>query len=261
GFAPVPLPEEWSEQSLMGMGLAQDKRHVYAAIGSSDWLVMDRDSLDIKGLHGLDSCWGVHSVSLHGRTLTVLSTGSDEIQQYELDGAGRPGAGTVWWRPEPDAPRHDGHHINGICPRPGRDGFIISGLEWEGQFTDRYRRDYTNGFVALVPEGEMLAEGLWYPHTPVLLDDGLAWCESMTGVVHMPGRGVIRTGAAFVRGLCQVDDLLLVGTSGVRGRVPRNLGLQARCSVIAYHAKTWEQLWQIDLGAWGAEVSELMPLA
>ncbi|MGI9254174.1 MAG: DUF4915 domain-containing protein, partial [Thermomicrobiales bacterium] len=213
GFRPLHVPDPRKSGFT---GVTQDDRHVYA-IGQKSLSVLDRETLACEGVYKLPQIVAPHSISVTNGSLTIVSTGTDEVLTYALHGNGspkKPKTPTLIWSASTNGQRMDSHHLNGLCARPDGRGFLLSGFDWRGRWNEVSERERVSGFVRMIPEGDLLAEGLFHPHSVTVLSDGLAWCESGAGAVHLPGRGVIRRFVSYPRGLCQVGNLLLVGTSG-----------------------------------------------
>ena len=118
-------------------GVAANDRYIFLAVQILDdvkpyfyyesffLLVLDRTDLSLAGLHPLEGCRDVHSICLQDETLYVVSTGTDEVLSLRLRGP-EVVAISVFWRPEPNLPAQDAHHLNSISVWNG--DLIVSGF-------------------------------------------------------------------------------------------------------------------------------------
>lgn len=259
-------------------GLAASDEYVYAA---QNWkpdppgpppydhlLIFDRGDFSLVNRVELNSVAEVHSILLLDRGLLVVSTGSDEIIEVELQGSSFLSQRSVW-RPDPQAPRADVHHINSIVFWRG--DLWVTGFggnrnqEGEPPWTARL-----DGFVRNVWTGETLATGLAHPHSLVSLGDRLALCESAPMRVAVLGDQRCQQLDGYTRGLCVVGDKLYVGAS-VRRRVSKSTGHVSPaggsllptggCTVSRLSLESFEVEQSYDLSAYAPEIYDLLPIS
>lgn len=260
-FQPLPLPAEIVESHAEASGLAADDRYVYAALSGNHGetlLVLNREDLSFNGLHLLRSGEDSHSIAVRDNWLYLVSTGTDEVIRYPLiDGV--PGGPEFFWRPDDLGRRMDLHHFNGIWPV--EDGFLISGMDQRGIFFNKRRRKSAPGFIQKIPSGEMVLDGLWFPHSVMIHNDRLVYVQSGISTVNIAGRGVIRQIPGWVRGVCMVDDWLMVGSSA--GRRGDGTGRYAPFSICGISRCSFDDLTvdgMLDLSYWGNEIYEMLTL-
>src|SRR5262249_32370546 len=117
----------------------------------------------------------------------------------------------VFWRPEPNGPRTDMHHLNALCCRRG--DLLVSGF---GKKVDRFWRSARDGFIVNVTRGQKLTSGIYHPHSLITLGDTIIYCESGLLTVRALAGGRIRQLPGYTRGLCCIGNDLYVGTSSRR---------------------------------------------
>lgn len=151
------------------------------------------------------------------------------------------------WKPDfiSSLAPEDRCHLNGMAMRDGQPAFVTAfsrddtPLGWKS-----YRSE---GLLMSVPAGQVLAEGLSFPHSPRWIDGWLYYCESGHGrvwrcredgsestlVAELPG---------YTRGLAHLGSLLFVGLSRVR--FSENA---PPLPVLERHPTTASGFWVIDL--------------
>src|SRR5207253_3546036 len=116
-------------------GLAACERYVYAVLQpdrartpdalSSTLLVMERRDLTLRSAYAFRAGADVHSLCVKDGVLYAVSTGTDEVLELRLRD-GRVVAEAPFWRPEPDGPREDVHHLNAVACWSG--GLVVTGF-------------------------------------------------------------------------------------------------------------------------------------
>jgi GT2 family glycosyltransferase len=169
----------------------------------------------------------------------------------------------VFWRPEPNAPWTDLHHLNGICAKDGE--LFVCGF---GKRPGRAWSSAQNGFILNVTKRELVAQGIEQPHSLCVLDGKLAYCESQNMAVCLGG-GPVRRVPGYARGLCRIDKKLFVGAS-VGRKVSRSTAtinnpaergeIGGQCAVVRIAADTLEQETTLDLDMCAQEVYDLLPV-
>jgi hypothetical protein len=226
--------------------------------------ILDRHDLRLVSAHHSQLVIDAHSLHAGDDHVDVVSTGSDEVVRLSLSGP-HVVAEEVVWRPDPDGPRSDIHHLNAICSWQG--GLVVSGF---GRKTDRLWSSAADGFIASVPRGERPAAGIGHPHSLMELDGRLAYCESATGTIHVIGRDDVGRVPGYARGMCRIDDCLFVGLSKGR-RVSNSTGAltnradpgaaTGQCAIARLRIDTLavEQIIDLDLMSW--EIYDLVAVA
>lgn len=185
-YIPLYLPPDIRDAFGGVGGLTSDEQFVFAAIGSescSALLVLDRHTLQMRDCHPMEDVWQVHSITVKGKHLFVVSTATNEVIRFTLEN-GRPTERVLVWQPDCHPERFDRHHLNSILLFE-QGGFLISGLDGRGR--SPREPDWpirVEGFIQSVPAGTTIRP-LWHPHSLLEVDGTLAFCESGAGTLHV----------------------------------------------------------------------------
>jgi len=206
----------------------------------------------------------VHSIAFHGGALFAVSTGTDEIVAVTLDGP-RMVAEDVIWRPEPDAPRTDSHHLNALAVSD--DEILVCGF---GKRSEALWSSARQGFIRTT-RGKTLASDLLQPHSLFLDESGVLYCESRVGAVRVVGEpSRVSSLPGYTRGLCRAGEFLYVGCS-IGRRQSKSTGLMIEnssdpgetaglCGLGILCADSWNSESFVDLAEYGDEIYDLLPL-
>lgn len=229
--------------------------------------IVDTRSWELVLLYLMEGVADPHGLLKDGDRLLVASTGINEVFELGLAGDEVAYCKPVWSFPGVGTDA-DHVHLNGLSIGP--DGVIASAFG---------PRDETGGWkagqgvVQNITSGEVVATGLFHPHTPVVYGDSVYVCESLAGACHVyrqdeEGRWS-RTGSAAVggypRGLNIVGDTIFVGISGrrslSRSRQRRNEDVDdftgARIVSLSADLMTSKA---VELSAFGREIYEIVYL-
>jgi hypothetical protein len=272
--AVVDVPEALSTERATGLAVSPEFVFVLTSSASAEpglpisgrrpsglWL-FDRHDLSLIARHALTEVYDAHSMIVGPDGLDVVSTGTDEVIRIRLRGADVNGEDVVW-RPDPEGPRTDVHHLNGICR--WNDRVIVSGF---GKKAGALWDSAAAGFVAAVPSGETIA-GARHPHSVMPLDDTLAYCDSATAQLRVLGSSRAVALPGYARGLCRVGATVFVATS--RGRkTSKSTGLlttradpgavAGRCAIVCCALDTMSIERVIDVEPLGLEIYDLVPV-
>ena len=109
-------------------GIAASDHYIYVVRRDKpreQLVIFDRSDLTLRNCHTFQMVEEAHSMWGTDGALLVVSTGTDEVIEVKLRGA-EVLAETVFWRPEPTAPRKDIHHLNAIYGWQG--DLLVSGF-------------------------------------------------------------------------------------------------------------------------------------
>lgn len=203
------------------------------------------------------------------RAIYVTSAHNDTLFRYALDDAGtHVVAVDEVYCADPERRGQDRYHLNSVT-------------EWRGELyvtmfgpsdgpTHRHRR---NGRVVRVPDGEVVAEGLYHPHTAFAHGDALFVVESQSRTVRRiaggPAASWTITGG-YPRGVVATSDSRLwVGVSALR-RESSSLGtanvltgatpIDFQCRLVELDLTNGETGRSIDLTPLASEVFDVRPL-
>lgn len=255
-------------------GLAISKRYVYAAmqaivpdagdlVGQSVLMIFDRTDLKLLNCYTFQLAVDIHSLLVSGHSLYAVSTGTDEVIRMQTRDA-EIVSETVFWRPQPELPREDIHHLNAI--NQWQRELFVSGF---GKKTERLWGSANDGFIFNITRNEKVTSGLHQPHSMVAIHDGIACCESRKMAVRVPGKPYVQHLPGYTRGLCRVGTKLFAATSMGRktskstGLInnPDELGeLDGNCTVSRLSIDNLELEETINLSAYSQEIYDLLPV-
>lgn len=158
-----------------------------------------------------------HSLAFFERHLYIVSTGTNEIYRIALEGDQFSGEELFWHYPKTSRQFNE-VHLNGITRY--HDTFIATSFGEKKPAGNATR----NGTIFFVDSGELIAENLNQPHSPLFSRNQLFVAESGHGRIHIlqqeSGRRFKKTAevetGGYPRGLLLVDDCLYVGISSTR---------------------------------------------
>lgn len=223
---PLRLPDP-ARQFKGITGLAREGPYLYAVAqfrpGEAErltsrcaLLVFSSKSLELVHTYEFRGVADGHSLVWSAGKLYVVSTGTDEIVELEMNGAEvrseRP------YLRSAHATRSDVNHLNGLCDSP--DGLIMSAF---GPRTDSSWASATNGFILNVKRKEMIRHGLQHPHSPFILGPSVVFCESRKTSVGTVAGDRKQLLPGYTRGVCMWGSDICVGTS-VGRRTSRSTG-------------------------------------
>jgi hypothetical protein len=265
-FMPLDVPADVNPGPGGIAGMALSSRYIFMALRSlpgSSLLVLRRADLTIVNYYTCHLVKDIHALWASSWFLFAASTGTDEVVALHLFDH-EIHEEIVVWRPDPDGPRADRHHINTVSV--WRDNLLIAGF---GAKAGESWSSAQQGFILNQTRNEVIVSGIEHPHSIVALDDTIAYCESGSKTVRIAGTSRCRQLPGFTRGLCLLGGKLFVGTSIGRyisrstGRINNlaELGLdEGLCSVSRLDAGTLEIEQTVDLSDYGSEIYELLPV-
>jgi hypothetical protein len=235
--------------------------------GPSLLLIFDRRDLRLLNEYRCSHVIDAHSLWATDGELYVVSTGTDAVVRIALEEA-QVRKEEVYWRPEPDGPAADVHHLNAICAWAG--DLVVSGF---GRKAGTQWSSAREGFIlnTNTRTGERIVSGAGHPHSLAEIGGRLAYCESSRMALRLAGTPLSQTLPGYARGLCRIGNQVFVATSRGR-RVSKSTGvlttmhdagdeLAGRCSIVRLHADTLAIEEVVELEPYGAEIYDLLPVA
>jgi hypothetical protein len=254
------------EPLVTGAGICTDERHVFhvsvvqAGFGTV-LTILDRSSLEVVHVQRLDEVDDPHSVARHDDELLVVSTGTDEILTYRLDGVKATDARVLW---TPTASGRDAHHVNSLTIADGEVLCSAFGVKQGDSWATA-----TNGYIHNVTRDTVVVEGLRQPHTATWHDGALYFCNSLEGSVNTP-EGAVAFLAGYSRGLAfGPEGIVFAGTSvSRRAKVhgadadlfmnPSDEGaLHGQCAVVQLSLHGGHRF-EVGMGSYGLEIYDIV---
>jgi len=226
--------------------------------------VFGRDDFDLRGYHPFEQALDSHSMCVQNDKLFVVSTGTDELLAFRLDGPNI-GEPRVVWRPDPTEPLADVLHLNAVCDWKGE--IFVAGF---GRKTGPFWSSATEGFIFNVSTGQPIASGINQPHSLAVLDNSIVYCGSRDMGVSVLCSTTVWSLPGYTRGLCVDDAHIFVGSSAGRRRStstgiienPSEPGeAEGRCAVTQLSRTDLTVKREFDLSAYGDEIYDLVPVA
>jgi hypothetical protein len=205
----------------------------------------------------------------HERAVYVTSAHNDTLFRYELDGSGTVVvAADEIYCADPRRRGEDRYHLNSVAEWNGE--FYVTMFGTKDGATNRDRR---NGCVVRVSDREVIAEGLYHPHSLYTLGDTLLVVESQARAVRRIAGGATATwsiAGGYPRGIIATGpNTIWVGVSSLR-RESSSLGtpnvidssspLDFRTRLVEIDLASGELGRTVDLTDLGAEIFEVRPL-
>jgi tetratricopeptide (TPR) repeat protein len=165
--------------------------------------ILDRN-LSLVDFRYLSKVQDIHSLTPRGHDLLIASTKTNEIVAYDT----RTGVETILYAAAP-AEAGDTHHLNAVCVYQDQVYACMFGQTQPG----RTRA----GRIVNIHSGETVLDGLRQPHSLTATGDSMLVLESSTGHLIKFGTDFSLIPwieyAGYVRGLCPIGDLLVIGRS------------------------------------------------
>ena len=270
-FSIIDLPKEIPQTGMLGLAVLNKYLFVglqHSEAGDSTYqsppalLIFDRRDFKLLGTYNFQLVRDVHSFLLDevGSLLYVVSTGTDEIIKLTLQGTNVIDE-SVFWRPEPDAPRKDIHHLNSIYKWRGE--MYVSGFG-KKEIEDDWGSAH-DGFLMNITTGEKIISRLEQPHSITVINGEMAFCESRTKKMRFVNHEKSVELPGYTRGLCHLDGKAYVGTSASRKKsksTGRALVISdenvSGCTISSISLNTMQIEHTWDLNDYGIEIYELM---
>lgn len=213
----VSQEKEWIKLDVENhgiTGIGQNENYIFALyqLGPHGIVILEKESLKSVLVKNLEELRDPHSLVAAGDELYIASTSSDEILKYKLDGE-KPDLNFVSsvWSPE-DSPRGvDTHHVNSI--------FYANGKLYVSAFGPKVSERWhsaQDGYIYNITEGKTEIRGIYHPHSVIIKNRDIWYCESSSRSVKKNGQAVITLDSGYARGLALKDDFIFLGTSSGR---------------------------------------------
>lgn len=212
----VVLPPEVPPAGITGMAISD--RELILVSQNGVVVVLDRETLALKGATPPVLSRDTHSILLHEGKLYVMATGLNAVVVLSFDNW-KVSSEQIYWNMCDIHHGVDIDHLNSLCLHEGK--ILISGF---GPKSSRLWASAENGFVIDISSRRKLFEGLKQPHSLMSFHGSLLVCESAKCRVLDLSNGKESVLDGYVRGLCEGSKGLYAAVS--KGRtVSKSTGL------------------------------------
>lgn len=212
----VELPPEVPQAGITGMALSDSELILVSQNGVV--VVLDRNTLALKGATPPVLSRDTHSILLHEGKLYAMATGLNAVLVLSFENW-KVSSEQIYWNMCEIHHGMDIDHLNSLCLHEGK--ILISGF---GPKSSRLWASADNGFVIDIASRRKLFEGLKQPHSLLSSRGSLLICESAKCRVLDLATGKESVLDGYVRGLCEGSQGLYAAVS--KGRtVSKSTGL------------------------------------
>lgn len=245
-------------------GLSVSDRFVYAAAqGINSLLLLDRTTLGVVNQYRFQHAVDVHSIRVVDDILYAVSSGTDEVVALQLHDD-QIAWEHVYWRVDPNGPRADRHHLNAVWAEDAR--LLVAGF---GPKQGESWSSATDGFIVDIHTNERVATDIAHPHSVMVIDNQLAFCESRRMAVRSLEAGHERRLPGYSRGLCVIGSSIFVATSLGR-QASRRRGMvenphesagniRGRCTISRLSRRSFQVEDILELSHMAREIYDLAP--
>lgn len=249
-------------------GLAQDQDFFYALAQDKNYglYIFDKNSQKIVFNQTLPHLAEAHSLLVRDEDIFIVSTGTDQVLHYTFDRQQRTvNFQKVLWQPAGSQGTADTHHLNSIALVDGQ--IIVTGF---GLKANEKWSSAKQGYAYNITTSDVTIPSIYHPHSLVVDNHRLFYCESSSRSVYQHLRRIIRLESGYTRGLAVKDDWLILGTSSGRkhskstGLVnnPADPGaLEENCRILLFKKNFWgnyKLTQEIDLFPAHTEIYDLL---
>jgi hypothetical protein len=233
----------------------------YVAVMHPGTLTYFTPNFDVNEIRSVPQIQDGHSVCYYHGAVYVVSSGTDQVLRVWDSGKV-----DVFW--ESSSAGRDTVHMNSIQWHRGE--CIISAF---GRKKAHLWRSADEGYVYNITTGKYLMKPLYHPHSVTFID-GVMWvCESSRLAVVNDCGVRVQTEWGYLRGLCEAEGFLYVGSTIGRNRSKSTGALidnqadagfrSGSCGigVIKLDGKDSRPMEFIDLSVYADEIYDIVPLS
>lgn len=211
-------------------GITIDDNYFYALNQwGSTFTIQDRKTFIIIKKEKFLNTFDPHSIAVDNDIIYSVSTGDDSIRWYVFDAE----KNTIELKETYFElfTGKDTQHINCIDVYKGDVYFSAFGKSPTGDFADAI-----NGYIYNVSIKEKVVEGIYHPHSLLIIDGNIYYIESALCNIKLLDKTIIDAGdySCYLRGLAFTDDYIVAGSS--KNRKSKD----SSCSVLIFNKKTKE---------------------
>lgn len=255
----VVLPDSVTTVTGLASGGGKYFLGVYDSHSKVDCVYWLNKRLDFEGVFPVSEVSDIHDVLIYRKTMYVVSTGSNSVLMYPLDGSDLPVSLQRNDRVVFNDEKFDALHLNSIAAN-GKDFFFsMFGVKQE----DSWLHTRCGRIVrasGLLWRKENVVEEVAHPHSLRVYSGKLCYCESLSGKVFLPSTE--KTLDGYTRGLARDMENFYVGVSRQR-EVSKSTGQLVDVEDNGVSAGIWildkngNEKCKIGLEGWTTEVYDI----
>lgn len=260
--APVSL----SQQLLCvhATGLTKTRDRIYIAfiseLGKQCIACLKKENLAIMYSQELPEVIDCHSILAVDNTMYLVSTGTDEVIQYEIltDSLQNP---RIIWRAS-DA-KKDTHHVNSIVNKGGN--VLISAM---GNKSSQLWSSALTGYIHDITRDVRVKEGISHPHSLSVRKGKIYYCNSYENTFCSVEEGALFNLKGYSRGTAWLSDTLVCMASSIGRKKSKSTGVvidphnnnarAGECMLIVGDVSSRKVVSQTQLSWFGPEVYDLL---
>jgi hypothetical protein len=251
-----------------GVGIRADDKFVYHVYIANDGFtthltILDRESLQVVHVQPLPEVVDGHSLLHYEEELVVVSTGTDQVIAYPLNGS-KLGDARVLWSPTDSGT--DTQHINSLTVANGE--LICSAF---GPKDNDSWATARNGYIRNLSTDTVLIDGLRQPHSATWHHGRIFFCNSLEGSVNND-EDVVAYLFGYSRGLTFGPDGTMYTATSLARQPPRQTDdtaffrnpsdegeLHGQCALIQMTEAGTSRL-EISMTEFGCEIYDIVVL-
>ena len=203
-ITPVRLPTSVTEGRWGMTGIAR-REHGYVCALQPNSILYLSSTLEVEGVYDLALARDCHSIAWHDSAY-IVSTGTDSIVRFDPTQGER----LIWLDNDRQT---DTIHLNSVAFDGDRCLASAFGPKQNSLWTSA-----ENGYVFDLGSGERLATGVYHPHSLIVSNGDMWFCESSRRLVRNTSGYERSLGRGYLRGMAIVGDRMFVGSTVGRSR-------------------------------------------
>ena len=261
-FAPINLG--FPGTSTHATGLTSSDELIFIAFHSEGIFyisVLARNNLLPVFQQPLPEAKDIHSLLVWGKSLYVVSTGTDQVLSYDILSHGLTNPTVVW---QASKENRDTHHINSIALHNNE--LFISAF---GPKTGSLWSSAQNGYIHNINRDSRLKENIFHPHSLSANNEKLYYCESHKGSF-CSLNGEIFTLPGYTRGVSWLSPTQICIATSIGRKVSRSTGMVGNpgdpgevhglCGITIRDINDKENTSSLDLSWFGPETYDVLLL-
>ncbi len=197
-------------------GLNSDDEFIYALYQSEKpiLVILKKDTWKVFLKEELKELKDPHSLEVVGDKIYAVSTGADQVLEYQFDKEKRTVRFTkIFWSPKESPQNSDTQHLNSIFYEKKSGDFFVSAF---GEKSGKKNSSAKNGYIFNISKNQKLVEPIYHPHSIFVEKGDIYYCESVSKSVKKNSKTIIELTSGYTRGLFLYKNYLFLGTSSGR---------------------------------------------